>query len=296
MVNLELYKVFYAVAKHGSLTRAAEELFISQPAVSQAIKQLETQLGTSLFTRTHRGMQLTANGGELIFGDVERGLSILNGVEVKLEELQKSASGTIRIGASETIFQYCLAEKIVEYHKLYPQVKFELISDVSPKTIEQLKTNKCDIGFLNLPFETGAEIEITQSIMLLNDVFVAGERFSELKGKKLSVRDLTAYPLILLQQNTVARSVIDHYAKSHGVALSPAIEIDSWGLMKNLVRDGMGIGCIPREYVTRRVAEGQMFELNVTPAIHTRSVGMALPKGGNVPFALRAFINLFERD
>ena len=72
MVNLDLYKVFYTVAKCGSLTRAAEELYISQPAVSRSIKQLETQLGVPLFTRTHRGMQLSAQGGEMIFGSGTR--------------------------------------------------------------------------------------------------------------------------------------------------------------------------------------------------------------------------------
>ncbi|MGN0822513.1 MAG: LysR family transcriptional regulator, partial [Candidatus Gallimonas sp.] len=174
MVNLELYRVFYTVAKCGSLTKAAEELYISQPAVSQAIKQLETQLGTSLFNRTHKGMELSAQGGALIFEEVERALGLLNGVEDKLSELRHSATGTLRIGASETIFQYCLADKIVDFHKQYPQVRFELISDVSPKTIEQLKTDRCDIGFLNLPIESDEDIVVTDSIMLLNDVFVAG--------------------------------------------------------------------------------------------------------------------------
>ena len=79
MVNLELYRVFYAVAKCGSLTKAAEELFISQPAVSQAIKQLESQLGTTLFKRTHRGMELSEQGGKVIFDIVEKALAALKG-------------------------------------------------------------------------------------------------------------------------------------------------------------------------------------------------------------------------
>ena len=123
MVNLELYRVFYTVARCGSLTKAAEELYISQPAVSQAIKQLEHQLGTPLFNRMHKGMELSAQGGELIFGDVSKALQLLGNAEDKLTEITQSATGTLRIGASETIFQYLLSEKIVEYHKLYPQVK-----------------------------------------------------------------------------------------------------------------------------------------------------------------------------
>ena len=106
MVNLDLYRVFYTVAKSGSLTKAAEELYISQPAVSRSIKQLETQLGITLFTRTHRGMQLSANGGELIFNEVEKALNLLSDAENRIAEMKTSATGTIRIGASDTIFEY----------------------------------------------------------------------------------------------------------------------------------------------------------------------------------------------
>lgn len=295
MVNLELYKVFYTVAKCGRLTKAAEELYISQPAVSQAIRQLETQLSTQLFKRTHKGMELTAQGGMLVFEDVEKALQLLNGVENRLSELKNSATGTLRIGASETIFQYCLADKLVEYHKLYPQVKFELLSDVSPRTIEQLKTDRCDIGFLNLPIEKDDGISVTDSIMLLNDVFIAGKAFSELKGKPLSVWDLQKYPLLLLEENTVARASLDHFCQSVGVNLHPTFEVDSWGFMKKLVVEGMGIGCIPREYTLNKLSDGSLFELDVAPALPTRSVGMALPKNSNPSFALRAFISLFKR-
>ncbi len=296
MVNLELYRVFYTVARCGSLTKAAEELYISQPAVSQAVKQLENQLGTSLFNRMHKGMELSKQGGELIFADVERALQLLSGVEDKLSELKHSATGTLRIGASETIFQYILADKIVAYNKKYPQVKIDLISDVSPKIIELLKSDRCDVGFLNLPIEEDDEIRVSTTVALLNDVFVAGEAYAELKGKELSVWDLQKYPLLLLEENTVARAALNHYAESLGAALRPAVEACSWDFMKQLVSDGMGIGCIPREYARRRLRDGELFELNVRPAMPTRSVGLALPKNSGMPFSLRAFISLFAED
>lgn len=294
MVNLELYKVFYTVAKCGSLTRAAEELFISQPAVSQAIKQLETQLGMPLFNRLHKGMELTAQGGELVFADVERALQLLSGVEDRLAELKGSATGTLRIGASETIFQYVLADRIVEYRKLCPQVKIDLISDVSPKIIEYLKSDRCDVGFLNLPIAPDDGIRLTQSVALLNDVFVAGREFSALAGKPLTVWDLQKYPLLLMEPHTIARAAVDHYAESLGVHFCPAVEVDSWGFMKQLVTSGMGIGCIPREYAQRRLAAGELFELDVSPAMPSRSVGLALPKNASMPFALRTFLGLFK--
>ena len=296
MVNLELYRVCYTVARCGSLTKAAEELYISQPAVSQAIKQLETQLGTPLFNRLHKGMELSAQGGALVYADVEQALRLLGGVEDRLSELKQSATGTLRIGASETIFQYVLADRIVEYHKLYPQVKIDLISGVSPKIIDCLRSNRCDVGFLNLPIEEDEGIRLTESVALLNDVFVAGEAFASLKGKQLSIWDLQAYPMLLLEPHTIARAAVDHYAESLGVHFRPAVEVDSWGFMKQLVAQGMGIGCIPREYAMRRLKAGELFELQVTPAMPPRSVGLALPKNTNMPYSLRAFIDVVKGE
>ena len=123
MIDLDLYKMFYTVAKCGSLSKAAEELFISQPAASQSIKQLETLLDTPLFKRLHHGMELSQQGGKIIFDDVETAINLLNGVEEKLSALKQNAIGTLRIGASETIFQYILSDKIVRYNELFPQVK-----------------------------------------------------------------------------------------------------------------------------------------------------------------------------
>ena len=295
MVNLELYRVFYTVAKCGSLTKAAEELFISQPAVSQAIKQLESQLGTPLFKRMHKGMELTAQGGELVFGDVEKALKLLGGVEDRLEELRGCATGTLRIGASETIFQYLLADKIVEYNRLCPEVKIELISDVSPKIIELMKTDRCDVGFLNLPIAPDEGIVITDSIALLHDVFVAGGEFFPERAGTLSVWDLQKYPLLLMEQNTVARAALDRHAESLGAKLLPAVEIDSWGFMKRLVERGMGIGCIPREYSLNELESGSLVELRVEPAMPARSVAVALPRAAATNFSLRSFLNLFRQ-
>ena len=247
MVNLDLYKVFYTVAKCGSLTRAAEELYISQPAVSRSIKQLETQLGVPLFTRTHRGMQLSAQGGEMIFEEVERALNLLSEAQNRISEMQTSATGRIRIGASDTIFQYMLADKIVEFHARFPEVKIDLLSGITPETIEQLKTDKCDVAFVNLPIETDAELKLHSNCMRLNDVFVAGKNWEQYKDVTLSLGEVKH--LILMEKNTVSRASLDNFLQSHGIDANPSIEVGSWELMKRLVISGMGVGFIPREYV-----------------------------------------------
>ena len=296
MVNLELYKVFYTVAKCGSLTKAAEELYITQPAVSQAIKQLESQLGMSLFNRMHKGVELSVQGGELVYPDVERALQLLVGVENRLSELKDSATGTLRIGASETIFEYCLADTIKTYHELYPQVKLELLTDFTAKTIKNLKIDRCDVGFLNLPIEEDKSIILTDTVMLLNDVVVAGGSFAELSRKKLSIWDLQQYPLILMREHTVSRKLFERFCQSLGIKLLPMIEVDSWSFMKRLIADGTGIGCIPREYARKDLESGKFVELDISPALPSRSVGMAVSKDTGMSFALRSFIGLIRKQ
>ncbi len=294
MVNLDLYRVFYTVAKSGSLTKAAEELYISQPAVSRSIKQLETQLGVSLFTRTHRGMALSAQGGKVIFEEVERALSLLNEAENRIEEMKNSATGVIRIGASDTIFEYFLADKIVEFNERFPAVKFELMADFTPDTIEKLKADKCDVAFVNLPISPDPDLKLYGNCMRLNDVFVVGEKYKELIGKTVSLKELKNYPLILMDQNTVARQSLEGFLSSLGVNLEPSIEVGSWDLMKRLVLRGMGVGVIPREYAEAQIKDGSLFELKTDPTLPVRSVGMLLSKNAPVSYALHSFIQDFQ--
>ena len=265
MVNLELYRVFYTVAKLGSSTRAAEELFISQPAVSQAVKQLESQLGTTLFNRTHMGMELSSQGGKLIFGQVEQALKLLDDAESKLLELKTTATGTIRIGATDAIFSYVLADKIVKYNAKYPAVKIELITGTTPETIEQLKDNKCDVGFINLPIED-KDVKFTGTVAHLSDIFVAGEKFAHLKGTKVNLSDLHRFPLLMIESNTVARRALTEYTQTLGIQLHPDIEVENWDLMLKFASCGMGIGCVPREYATGYLESGELFEVDVMPA------------------------------
>ncbi len=294
MVNLDLYRVFYTVAKCGSLTRAAEELYISQPAVSQSIKQLENQLGVSLFNRTHRGMELSAQGGKLIFKEVESALKLLYEAEERIAETKGSAKGSIRIGASDTIFEYFLADKIVEFHEQFPAVKIELLADFTPDTIEKLKANRCDVAFVNLPIQVDEELKLDESCAPLHDIFIAGNKFADLAAQEIPLARLKEYPLIFMNENTVARRALESFLRSMGVELSPSIEVGSWDLMKRLVASGMGVGVIPREYAARELTEGTLVEVSTNPVLPVRSVGMLLPKNQPVSYALHSFIEYFR--
>ena len=294
MVNLELYRVFYTVAKCGSLTKAAEELYISQPAVSQAIKQLEGQLGGKLFNRTHKGMELTETGGKQIFATVEKALKLFDEAESKYTELKDTATGIVRICASDTVSTHFLLPYIKKYHDKYPNVNLMLLNGTSSETIELLKNNKGDIGFVNLPIDD-SDINLSNTVMQLHDTFVASEKFSELFGKTVDLKRLQDYPLLMLELSTATRQAIVSFAHSQGVHLHPEIELASLELMTSLAKNGIGIACIPKEFVKHELEEEKsLFEIKTNPTLPTRAIGLALPKNGNVTFAVKEFIKLIS--
>ena len=295
MVNLELYRVFYTVAKCGSLTKAAEELYISQPAVSQAIKQLEIQLGGKLFNRTHKGMELSDTGGKQIYPIVEKALKLFDEAENKYSELKDTATGIVRICASDTVATHFLLPFIKEYHEKYPDVNLILQNGTSSETIELLKNNKGDIGFVNLPIDD-SEINLSNTVMQLHDTFVASEKFSELFGQVVDLKRLQDYPLLMLELSTATRQAIVGFAHSQGIHLHPEIELGSLELMTELAKNGIGIACIPREFVRHELKEGSLKEIKTNPALPSRAIGLALPKDANLIFAVKEFVKLLNND
>jgi DNA-binding transcriptional LysR family regulator len=255
MVNLELYRVFYTVAKCGSLTKAAEELFISQPAVSQEIKQLEAQLGGQLFNRTRKGMELSETGGKQIFPLVEQALKLFDQVESKYSEIKGTATGIVRVCASDTVSTHFLLPFIKEYHQKYPDVNLILQNCTSSETVELLKNQKGDVGFVNLPLDD-SDINLSSVVMQLHDTFVASEKFAHLTKETIDLKRLQDYPLLMLELSTATRQAIVSYAHSQGIHLHPEVELGSLELMTELAKAGIGIACIPREFVKHELENG----------------------------------------
>ena len=293
MVNLELFRVFYTVAKCGSLTKAAEELYISQPAVSQAIKQLETQLGGKLFTRTHRGMELTESGGKQIFEKVEKALKLFDEAVGRFSELKDTATGSLRICASDTVSTHFLIPYIKKYHQKYPNVNIVLQNGTSGEIIDMLKNGKGDLGFINLPCDDG-DINLSNTVMMIHDSFVCSDKFIELKDKKIDLKRLQDYPLLMLEQSTATTRAIVSFASSQGVQLQPEIELASLELMTSLAKNGIGIACIAKEFVRKELEEGSLFEVKTNPALPTRAIALALPKDSDLTFVVREFINMIN--
>ena len=136
-VDLELYRIFYVVAKNNHMTRASEELFISQPAISQAIKKLESQLGGTLFLRSNKGMELTEEG-KMLYSYIKNAIELINNAEADFTSFKDLDKGEIKIGISTTLTKLVLMDTIKNFHKDYPNIDIKIINELTSNLIEDL--------------------------------------------------------------------------------------------------------------------------------------------------------------
>lgn len=296
MVDLDLYRVFYTVAKCGSLTKAAEELYISQPAVSLAIKQLESQLGGKLFNRVSRGMELTETGGKQMFDIVEQALKMLDSAEDRFRERRNIATGQIRIAAADTIVTHFLMRYIKKYHEIYPNVNIIFKNSTTKEALDMIKSNKADIGMVNLPIYD-KDVIMTGQTGIIEDIFVASDKYKELFDKNLSLRDLPDYPVLMLDGTTSTTKEINDFFDSMSIKIVPEFEAGSIELLIEMAKNGLGIACVPRRYVLDELAKKELREVKVTPSLPLRATGVIIR--GEIEehsFAVKEFIKVLDDD
>jgi DNA-binding transcriptional LysR family regulator len=273
-LNLEYYKIFYHVAKLSSITLAAEQLFISQPAVSQAIKQLENAIGGNLFFRTPKGVRLTPEG-QVLYTYVSQGYEYITLAENKFKELLVLESGEIRIGASDMTLQYYLLPYLEDFHKAYPKIKVKVTNAPTPETMEYLKSGKIDFGVVSSPVDTSPGVRILP-VSDIQDVFVASDRFSELKGRKIELSELKAYPIINLEDNTSTRRYVDDFLSRNGTELNLEFELATSHLIVQFAVRSLGIGCVVRNFAEEYISKGELFELTLQETIPPRNICIAI--------------------
>ena len=221
--NLEYYKVFYYVASYRSLTAAADALAISQPAVSQSVKQLETTLGTKLFTRASRGVRLTQEG-ELLFGYVAKGYEQIELGEQKLKQMLNLDLGEIHIGASDMTLQFYLLPFLERFHEKYPEIKVVVTNAPTPETLYNLREGKIDFGVISTPFDEQPSLQTTV-VREIEDVFVAGRKFISYKNKMLDLQELENMPIIFLEGVTSTRNNMNQFLQKNHVEVKPEFEL-----------------------------------------------------------------------
>ena len=275
-MQIEPYRVFYHVGRLGSITRAAEELYTSQPAVSQCVKQLEERLGLQLFNRNSRGVTLTSEG-QVLYEYVAKGYNLFLRGERAVADMAILKGGEIRIGGSDTLCKHFLLPILQQYNSKYPEVRIRVTNRTTPESLDLLRRGEVDLAVVHLPVEEKgfSVLEVKQ----IQDCVVAGERFSELANVSVSLAQLQNYPLMLLEKGTNTRRFLDQWAWKEGVSLSPEIELGSVDLLTEFARIGLGLAVVVRDFVLPELMSGKLFEVKLQESIPSRAIGLATYEG-----------------
>lgn len=272
-INLDLYRIFYIVAKNGSISSAANILYISQPAITFQIKKLEEQLGVSLFTRTKHGVLLT-DEGKVLFNYVKTAIDSIDNGENALSNLKNLDSGTIRIGVSTTICRYILMPYIEKFHEMYPNIDIQINNNLSNNLIKELRNGNLDILMLFKPSIDNKDLKI-QELVDVQDIFVGNKKYFDLMQGKTNLKDLDQCPLIFPSSSSNSRTYLNKYLKDNNSNLKPKLEVVSYNLIVDLIKAGFGIGYATKEFVSDEIKNKTLFEIKIKPSIQKRSIVIA---------------------
>lgn len=290
-IDFELYRVFYVVANNGNITKASEELNISQPAISKSIKNLEEQLGGQLFVRTKRGVILTEEGKEF-YEYIKQAIEYINNAENKFTDLINLESGCIKIGISTTLTKEFLLPYLEGFHTLYPKIDIQIVTNLTSELIPKLRNGLIDLVVLNLNDKNyGSDIE-TIKCKKISDCFVVNSKYKDLVGRELSLKDLNNYPLILQVKGSNTRVFLDDVTREYGVMLKPNIELASYTLVVEFAKIGLGIGYATKEYIKDSIKNKELYELNIKEKIPSRYIGIALSKNHIPNFSTKKLVNI----
>ena len=274
--KLELYRVFKEVASSGSISAASKQLYISQSAVSQSIKQLEEQLETRLFVRNSRGVELTADGA-LLFDYVKSALSLIDSGEQKMAQSRALMTGELAIGASDTITSCFLLPHLHSFHVQYPGIKLRIVNGTGGEVLKFLHDGHVDIAFTSSRPDS-ANLNISPCFES-HMVFAASPDYPCDFQKAYSAAEIAAFPIISLERKSTSRMSLEQFFRSKGVELKPEIELDTDALQVELAAIGLGITCISREFFASALSSGEVKPLLTDFEIPPRTVCMCTLSG-----------------
>lgn len=292
-VKLELYKVFKEVAEAGNITAAAQALFLSQSAVSQSIKQLETDLQTRLFARNSRGVSLTPEG-KMLYEYVRNAISLLETGEAKLSQTHELQLGHLTIGASDTVASQFLLPYLDSFHRQYPAIRIQIVSGRSHKILSLLQSGKVDIAFASTPQET-ASLE-TYSCFSTHQIFVAAADYPCDLDHEYTLEEIAAFPLILLDRKASSRLYLEKFFLQNGLHLDPEIELGSRSLLVDLAGIGFGVAGVTKEFVQKDLERGDLKELKTTFTIPPRSVDLCVLRDVPLTAAAQRFCDYVKES
>lgn len=288
--NLALYRYFFEVAKAGSISAAAKKLYVSQPAVSAMIGNLEKELHTVLFFRTSRGIALTPEG-RVLFDYVKNAFSFLEAGEDKLLEFSGLAGGELRIGASDMTLKFFLLDYIEKFHQDHPGIHLSVTNAPTPQTLSALKGGNIDLCVVSGPL---SELEhlVSLPVKEIQDVFVASPSFRP-ESTPLSFEELSEFPLIMLEKTTSTRAYVDQHIRSHCRADKlprPTIELATSDLVLEFAKRGIGIGSMVRDFAADALQKGELYELSLACPPPPRTFCLVYPENLPLSAAAKSFL------
>jgi DNA-binding transcriptional LysR family regulator len=287
--KIDSYKIFESVARNESISKASEELYISQPAVSQSIKKLEETIGGELFNRTKHGVTLTSEG-KTFYEYIKKGLDFIENGEKVFSSLKYLESGTIRIGASTTITRHILMPYLKEFHKLYPNIDIEIVNHLSGTLVSMLKSGLLDLLVLSLPHENSNDL-IIHPFTTVQDIFCSAPEYMD-TSVEYRLEDLQNYKLICQKRPSNTRSYFDNFMKEQNISLTPSIEAVSTAIVSDFCKIGLGYAYTTREYVMDSLKNRELVELKVNVTPPPRDIGIVIYKNTHISYASNKFIDM----
>lgn len=286
---LSNYHNFYEVARCGSISKAAQQLFISQPALSKSIKKLEEALNVRLFIRSSKGVILTPEG-KLLWEYVQKAFSSLDAAEHQLARMASPDAGSLRIGVSATLCRYMLLPYLSGFISAHPGIHISISCQSTNETLELLESDAIDIGLVGKPERlrdiTYYDLDEIEDIFVATDACIARLLSPDATTKSI----LESATLMLLNKNNMTRQYIDDYLIENRIQPKDYIEISSMDLLIEFARIGLGVACVIKNFVQEDLASGALTQIALDIPIHKRHVGFAYKKPHLQNRALELFL------
>lgn len=248
-ISYDYYRVFYYVAKYGNITQAAKVLLNNQPNLTRTIKNLESELGCTLFSRSNRGMKLTPEGSRL-FEHIRLAFEHIEAGEAEITESRNMQSGTIYVAASEVALHCLLLPVLKKYRLRYPGIHIRISNHSTPQAIDALKYGTADIAVVTTPTVHSASLAETV-VKPITEVAVCSPFFSELTNKQVSLSELQNFPIISLGSNTKSFEFYSALFAKHGLSYDPDIEASTADQILPMVESDLGVGFVPKQFLQR---------------------------------------------
>jgi DNA-binding transcriptional LysR family regulator len=288
-MEVDRLTMFRAVAREGGFTRAARKLHRTQPAVSQAIRTLEEELGERLFERLGRETALTP-AGRAYLEHVDEAFEALERGRDRLASLRELMEGELLLGASDTTACYVLPPAIEAFRARHPAVELRIANRPSPVTLEQVASREVELGFVTLPL---SHPRLTlERWMDLEDVVIVQPEHPLASRRRLRLEHLAEHPMLLLDRGSRSRSFIDERFARAGVEPRIAMELASIEVIKRLVELGLGVSIVPAIAVADEVAAGRLAARPIFARREQRALGVAYREAGALSRPASAFLEV----